>query len=95
MLTWNGKRIKTLIDSFSKSFYSGEVSVGNSRGITWNTSQFSDVSDTELWMGFILSPNPARSRYLFLKADLARKPNLRSESRYAQLLGIKKRSVRV
>jgi len=34
MLTWNGKRIKTLIDSFSKSFYSGEVSGDNSRWIT-------------------------------------------------------------
>jgi len=43
----------------------------------------------------ITSPNPARARHLFLKPGLARPPNLLSESRYAQLRGIKKRSVRV
>jgi len=37
----------------------------------------------------------ARTRHLFLKPDLAWKPKLRSESRYAQLWCIKKRSVRV
>jgi len=31
------------------------------------------------------SPNSARARHLFLRPDLARKPNLPSESRYAQL----------
>jgi len=41
------------------------------------------------------SPNPARAWHLFLKPDSARKPNLLSESRYAQLRDIKKRSVRV
>jgi len=41
------------------------------------------------------SPNPGRARHLYLKPDLARKPNLPSESTYAQLRGIKKRSVQV
>jgi len=43
----------------------------------------------------ITTPNPARARHLVSKPDLAQKPNLASESRYAQLRGIKKRSVRV
>jgi len=43
----------------------------------------------------ITSPNPARARHLVAKPDLAQKPNLASESRCAQLRGIKKRSVRV
>jgi len=62
------------------------------------------IARTELWTGFILEPEPGpspkaqvrtRPDIYFGSPIWAQKPNLPSESRYAQLRGIKKRSVRV